>query len=371
MGDQATEEMDLTNDGLDAVLLACGAQNLVIAAGLWFAPKNRMASRRLALALLVLVGMMMVHLIGWTGRADPPPSAAFFPLSLPLALGPLLYGYVHALATGRSLDREPLHFLPAAMQFAYLLVVLLLPEPMRTAWKENVHDDVIKPLIEGAVLLSLTGYSIAGLRLLARYRSWLARARSDADRYAGRWIGRTLAALLVTLAALTAIRLYTWNIGELETWPLQLWLAAWSAWLGIDGWRHSERAFPPLEADAPAVAAPPGHDWGELGKRWRAATEAAGWWREPDLTLAELSRRLGTNTAYLSRAVNEGLGMNFNAFVNRMRAGEVARRMQADPAARDLLTLALDAGFSSKATFNRAFRSAYGVAPSHYRRLKS
>lgn len=79
-------------------------------------------------------------------------------------------------------------------------------------------------------------------------------------------------------------------------------------------------------------------------------------------------RRLGANTAYLSRAVNEGLGVNFNAFVNRMRAEEVARRMKADPAARDLLQLALNAGFSSKATFNRAFRAAFHLSPSEFRR---
>lgn len=84
--------------------------------------------------------------------------------------------------------------------------------------------------------------------------------------------------------------------------------------------------------------------------------------------MAELARRLGTNTAYLSRAINQGLSLNFNAFVNRMRSDEVAKRMQEDPAARDLFQLALDAGFSSKATFNRAFRAAYGLTPSEFRR---
>ena len=135
----------------------------------------------------------------------------------------------------------------------------------------------------------------------------------------------------------------------------------------------------PFRADLPAHGAgratqswAAAQDWAALGERWRQAVEAAGWWREPNLTLAELARRLGTNTAYLSRAVNEGLGMNFNAFVNRLRAEEVARRMQADPAARDLLQLALEAGFSSKATFNRAFRAAFGSAPSDFRqRLRS
>jgi AraC-like DNA-binding protein len=321
---------------------------------------------------MVIAGMTAVHVLGWTGRADPSARAAFFPLSLPLALGPLLYGYVHALAWGRAPDRELLHFLPAAAQFAYLAAVLLTPDPARTTWKEIAHDDVIKPLIEGAVLLSLCGYGVAGLRLLDRYRAWLGRARSDADRYAGRWIGRVLAALLIALAALTAVRLHTWHVGELETGPLQLWLAAWSAWLGVEGWRHSERAFPPMEVEQPSTSALPGHDWHALGERWREATEEGGWWCEPDLTLTELARRLGTNTAYLSRAVNEGLGMNFNAFINRMRAEEVARRLRADPAPRDLLQLALDSGFSSKATFNRAFRAEFGVTPSEFRaRLRS
>ena len=89
----------------------------------------------------------------------------------------------------------------------------------------------------------------------------------------------------------------------------------------------------------------------------------------PDL--ADLARRLGTNTAYLSRALNEGLGLNFNAFVNRMRAEEVGRRISAEPDTPDLLQLALDAGFSSKATFNRAFRTTFGMAPSEFRRRKS
>lgn len=317
---------------------------------------------------MVLFGMTVVHVLGWTGRADPTTRATFFPLSLPLALGPLLFGYVHALARDRPPARETLHFLPAATQFAYLAAALLMPEPVRMAWKEIVHDDVVKPLIEGAVLLSLGGYGIAGLRLLGRYRAWLAQARSDADLYAGRWIGRVLTALLLTLAALGAIRLHTWYVGELDTGPLQMWFAAWSVWLGVEGWRHSERIFPPMEADEPSASAPPDHDWAALGERWREATAAAGWWRESDLTLTELARRLGTNTAYLSRAVNEGLGLNFNAFINRMRSEEVAKLISKDPASRDLLQLALDAGFSSKATFNRAFRAACGLTPSEFRR---
>lgn len=360
-------------DWRSAILLACGLQNALLAAGLWSTALNQHAGRRIALVLAVLAGMTSVHVLGWTGRVDPPTEAIFFPANLPLALGPLLYGYVHALAWGKPPWREGLHYAPAAAQLAYLSVAFLLPEPARAFWRETVHDDLVKPLTEGAVLLSLGGYAVAGLRVLARYRAWLQDAHSDADRYASRWMTRVLATLLVSLIALTAVRIHTWYIGEIETGPLQLWLGAWSAWLGVEAWRHSGRAFPVMNSEPAPPAMAEGDDWATMGARWREATEAAGWWREPNLTLAELSRRLGTNTAYLSRAVNAGLGMHFTSFINQMRAEEVARRLRAAPSsAGDLMDMALDAGFSSKATFNRAFRAVHGVSPSEFRRrLKS
>lgn len=99
-----------------------------------------------------------------------------------------------------------------------------------------------------------------------------------------------------------------------------------------------------------------------------------GWHLEPDLTLAELAARLGTNTGYLSRAINEGLGVNFSTFINDRRCDAVAHRLKAK-AAESVLTLALEAGFSSKASFNRAFRARFGQTPqemrAEVRRLKS
>ncbi len=363
------------SDEFGPLLLGCGVQSTVLASAIWFATNNATANRRLALVLLVLAGMTSVYVLGWAGRAEAPPWLAFMPLNMPLALGPLLYAYLRTLATGHDVEHPLRHYGPAAAHFVYCCVVLVLPASTRAEFKDNVHDAFIKPMLEAAVLGSLAAYSVAGLRLLADYRRWLADARSDADRYGARWIGRILIALLVTLCALAAIRLYTWQVDEVEVGPLYVWLGVWSAWLGIEGWRYSERRFPAMVAEAPATdrqtAASTEPDWAALGARWRDMAMAAGWWREPDLTLGEVAGRLGTNTNYLSRAINDGLGFNFNTMVNRMRAEEVARLLDAGQGG-NLLQTALDAGFSSKATFNRAFREMYGHSPSTHRgRLKS
>ncbi|GAC1574739.1 MAG: hypothetical protein NVS3B27_20270 [Novosphingobium sp.] len=118
--------------------------------------------------------------------------------------------------------------------------------------------------------------------------------------------------------------------------------------------------------DGPAPAAD--RDWKAMAQAWVDELDRAQHWRDPDVTLASLARSLGTNTVYLSRAFNLGLGENFNAVINRRRVAAVQRAL-ADPAeTRDMLTIALEAGFGSKASFNRAFVDFTGQTPSAWRR---
>jgi AraC-like DNA-binding protein/antibiotic biosynthesis monooxygenase (ABM) superfamily enzyme len=356
---------------IGGVLLGGVLQSVGLAAAILAMGRDSIANRFLALTLAVLAGMMSVFVLGWTGRVEVSPWLAFLPVNLPLALGPALFAYILGLVRDEALGRW--HFAPAAIHFFYLMVLQLLPEATQAAWKTGVHDAAVKPLVEIATVVSLVAYTVAGLRLLRAYRAWLAQQRSDADRYAARWIGAVMVTLALTTTALGLVRFYTSFVGELDTTALYLWFAGLSAWLGIEGWRQCDRRYPAMPAAAPAaeVAQAGGPDWAALGQRWRQEIEAQAWWRQPDLSLAEAARRVGTNTTYLSRAINEGLGLNFNELINRMRAEEVARQIQAadDP---NFMQLALEAGFNSKATFNRAFRTVHGISPSDYRlRLKS
>jgi putative ABC transport system permease protein len=67
--------------------------------------------------------------------------------------------------------------------------------------------------------------------------------------------------------------------------------------------------------------------------------------------------------------INIALKKNFNDFINEYRIQEVTRKMQ-DPAFDriTLLGIAIDSGFNSKSTFNRAFRQMTGKTPAEYKR---
>jgi AraC-like DNA-binding protein len=93
--------------------------------------------------------------------------------------------------------------------------------------------------------------------------------------------------------------------------------------------------------------------------------------RQDGLTIGTLARQLGLPEYRLRRLINQALGYrNFNSFVNHYRIAEVKAAL-ADPHQSEVpvLTIALDAGFSSLGPFNRAFKAETGMTPSEYRRL--
>lgn len=94
---------------------------------------------------------------------------------------------------------------------------------------------------------------------------------------------------------------------------------------------------------------------------------------DQDLTLGQLARRLGTNSSALSAALNAHNDMNFALFVNGLRVEAMCERLRAhaadSAASPNLLEMALDCGFGSKATFNRAFKRHTGQTPRAWLRM--
>lgn len=85
------------------------------------------------------------------------------------------------------------------------------------------------------------------------------------------------------------------------------------------------------------------------------------------LIKAELATMLGISNPELARLLNERIGMNFFDFVNYYRIKEFIALAKTDKAKElTFFGLAQEAGFNSKTTFNKAFRSLMGTSPSSY-----
>jgi AraC-like DNA-binding protein len=88
---------------------------------------------------------------------------------------------------------------------------------------------------------------------------------------------------------------------------------------------------------------------------------------DPELTLNKLASCLSISTNQLSQVINQHYKRNFYEFVNTYRVEEVIRILHSDAMeSTTMLGIGLDAGFNSKASFNRYFKKHTGKTPSAY-----
>lgn len=87
---------------------------------------------------------------------------------------------------------------------------------------------------------------------------------------------------------------------------------------------------------------------------------------DQQLNLADLACLACFSEFHFHRIFKAISGETLNEFINRIRAEKAARLLRYSD--KKLTDIALDCGFSSSATFSRAFRSIYDTSPSQFRK---
>lgn len=88
-------------------------------------------------------------------------------------------------------------------------------------------------------------------------------------------------------------------------------------------------------------------------------------YKNPNLTLQDLSKEINSTSHQLSQFLNNNLGKNFTSYVNEFRINEACKIIVSN----DKLTIesiGYDVGFNSKSTFFAAFKKHTGTTPLSY-----
>lgn len=359
------------------ILLVGSVHGVIVGLLLLQTPRHRVANRFLAALLFGVVLLITPFTLGYAGFYDAYPWLSFAPFFWQLGFGPLLYFYVRRLATRQLPNHWAWHFVPMALQGLYYGVAFCLPLARKLSWNASGHTHVVLPIQAAFSILSFAIYWLASVRFYRRYQAWLEDSRGDREEFRLPWMRNFLVAVLLALTLDLGMRLYDATVHALsyaDEFPLYLGFTVLVYYLGIEGWRHAGAPYPSMDdagatvavPETPSIAEAPSStiDWQERGSRWRQQIDQAPWWRETNLSLATAAARVETNTHYLSRAFNEGLGQTFSKCINRLRVAEAQRLLMGDA---EVLTIAIEVGFGSKASFNRAFREFVGCIPSAYR----
>lgn len=341
------------------------------------------ASKALGLCCLVL-GLSFLFPFIALGIAPK----LFHPLAgwlffLPTMTAPLIYLYCQKVVFDKSFGRDDfIHLVPILLCYAvnadtwFLYheqfrqwVVGLAPAPTNRIW-----------LIEYLQFFVALFYMFAATKLLKRYHKQASDTFSNFDPAVFRWLGFLIGSstliwsikAVLSLANLPIVSLIIISDGLIV---LLIYVIAWAHWrcptlFNVANDDDIELGLATVKVGKADIASD-----GALDKDTRATLfdaikdqiEREALYRDSDLTLTKLADLTGVSPHHLSEVLNQHAGQNFNYFVNAYRVDEVCRRFESAGTTK-ILDIALEAGFSSKSTFNFIFKKIKGVTPTQFRR---
>ncbi len=305
-----------------------------------------------------------------------------------MALGqrpvPLLAGLLALLAVQALINALALHYGVGAARFVQPITAMCVPAlawlawradalGQRLGWRDLAHG--IGPAMAGAlrfentlvfemlVPLAYAGYAAALALSLQRTGPDLPRAKmgqGDGTRLI--WAGIS-AALALSAISDVAIAVFV-ALGQFSAVPRIVDIATTSGLLGMGVLAFLAQRMTGLagedDTDMPTA---PSEDDHALFARLQDLMANRRLWRDPDVTLSMLARRLHVPAKTLSIAVNRVSGQNISRYVNGHRIAAASASLQQGASVTEAM---LDAGFLTKSNFNREFRRITGKAPTDF-----
>lgn len=381
-------------------------QGWIYAALLWVRAKReeRLSDWLLGWVLLGLSLNIWEYMLGFGGIEILWRELEFFPRTLGYLFPALCYFYLKSQVNAgfRFTRRDAWHAVPFLVYVTYHVGIFSMGHDFVERWKTTVQYPYHLEDVEFFVGVGLEiYYLILSLRLYRHYRAWIKTQFSETETISFRWFRNFLVALTATMLfslLMTAVSV-SFSLDFWQNWWDKLAGVVLIYYVSIHGYAQAQSGRKLTFDQAPttehAVLVEPladkisvresvlvkGTVEGQSIKSPTGLTTDLMPWRdtllaymaherpylEPDLSLIDLARRLKTNASILSPVINAGTGKNFNDFVNQYRV-DAFKRQALDPANShlSLLGIALECGFNSKATFNRAFRKLTGQSPREF-----
>lgn len=343
----------------------------------------------------LLVFLLMVFLETDSGKG----SFVLLPfvISVPFSWGPLLYFYIRSIYESELPFGWPFtkHFFLFFMVFFFITLplffhyagLLLLP------FSEGFLNIGILTAALGMLLLAF--YIFRSFKLLHNYRRLIKEHYSSLSNIDLHWVSVWVKGFFILLlldVLLPGIVLlapglgniiylefffftaFIWYIGYYGIHQRQVFLPRYLVAAPEpevtrkDSRQHSAALpLPPVEPNERTSLFKNENEANDVTARLQAVLAKEKLYKDPALNLRQLAEATGVSDKKLSELLNLHLETNFYEYVNGYRVAAFKEMIRSGRAKEyTLLALAFEAGFSSKASFNRIFKEHTRQTPSQY-----
>jgi AraC-like DNA-binding protein len=339
---------------------------------------NKWLSLLLFLCAMYIVPYMLGY-AGWYSKTITSEILFFIPFMQVLLIGPIIYFYTKSLLepSFKISKKEWSHLIPAILYLVYSLIVFITDKLILDEFYfyADYRDKDLKMWYQLVGFASISFYLIKSLQKYKLYKKVIFDTVSYANSILFKWIQNFLLAFLALI--ILRILFFVFN----EQWAefgSHFWyflsFAVVSFYISLNGYENAVKSsvFKSEKISTPFLA----QEEKNIVKNididfWKTKIlhliDVEKIYKNPKLTLSEVSKLLETNTKTVSNTINSGFEMNFNDFINHYRIEAVKEKLKkGEHKTSTLLGIAFDCGFNSKATFNRAFKKSTTVSPKDY-----
>lgn len=338
---------------------------------------NKIANRLLATILFLLSYRLIIQIMRLFGIGYYD-SWYYLMIDLSWIHGALIYFYTKAQTqpSFKFKRKDLIHFLPVIFQIGFSVFVRL----------QNLYWDGTR---ESLSWLGYYGYAIwmnnptiyiiaSVLIIIYTYKSYkLLNSINENFEIADRkllWIKRIIRSFLVYFSIVLLVLLIDLAVYKAANemsyfyftrfyyYPFFIGIALLTYWIGLEGFSRRndpelsiKNTLNPDELERLKV----------ISKKIQKSMEEDKLYKDQELSLNSLGKQLNIKPYLISRCLSEIYNKRFNDYINAYRVKEIQTLLQdTNNSKYTLLSLAMEAGFNSKSSFNRAIKKQLGISPS-------
>lgn len=368
-----------TGSALLILLLAVGAVQGLVYGVLLFKSnnENKQANQFLGVILLIFSYRLIVQSMRLFGLGYYD-GWYYVMLDFSWVNGALLYFYIRALINQSiKLNKSDIyHFYPLLIQVGFSVFVRI----------QNIYWDGTReslswlgywgyvfwmnnPTIYLVASSLLIFYSFSSFKLLREVSDSVT---IEPDRI--QWIRRILYSfsvffILVFVTLLTDLLYnafitndYYFYFTRFYYYPFFIGLSLLTYWLGFEGFKRKDDRGIIIKPD---ISEKLKKQLELLSKELDQKMESEFLFRNPELTVSVLANMIGVKPYLINKCMSDVKQIKFSDYINAYRVSEVKELVnKPENKSYTLLSIAYDAGFNSKSSFNRAVKKHLGVSPS-------
>lgn len=325
---------------INAAIIAASIQASLI---LWHKPEHR----GICLYMILIAVAAIFNILENQGLTS---NIFKFSPAFQLLFGPALYLACAGLTKKELSKVDILHLIPALISLAFAAYIQVI-------------------IVLGTI--SRIGYSLLTAKKLHQYKQQLDFERSDADEYSFQWmIWTVVITAIFNFVDLIRLNFQPFISTELNQIGQAINNGLWLMVIIFISYRLNQQASSPVVKESGNDVSILKEDAEQFSAIYMALDEQVKTeqlFKIERITLGQLSASTGLQQRDISRAINLHAQKSFNEYINHLRVEYVCQGLQTKTE-QSIIDLALEAGFTSKAVFNRSFKQVLGLTPSEYKK---